>query len=43
MHGYPDIPEVVWDTINLQDEVEEAKARLYDAQARQLEGEEGER
>ena len=42
MHGYPDIPEVVWDAINLQDEVEEAKARLYDAQARQLEGEEGE-
>ena len=40
MHGYPQTPEVLWDPINLQDDVEEAKARLYHAQAAQLEREE---
>ena len=33
MHGYADEYTVVWDDINLQDIVEEARARLYDAQA----------
>ncbi len=36
MHGYPCTFEVVWDDINLQDEVEEAKAELYREQARKL-------
>jgi len=36
MHGYPCAFEVVWDDINLQDEVEEAKAELYREQARKL-------
>lgn len=36
MHGYPDDYEIVWDDINLQDEVEEARARLYAAQADEL-------
>ena len=36
MHGYADVYEVVWDDINLQDEVEEAKARWYDAQTEKL-------
>lgn len=36
MHGYAAVPEILWDPINLQDDVEEAKARLYDAQAAQL-------
>ncbi|MCI9467719.1 MAG: serine/threonine protein phosphatase [Oscillospiraceae bacterium] len=40
MHGYACVPEIRWDPINLQDDVEEARARLYDAQARQLLGEE---
>lgn len=40
MHGYACVPEIQWDPINLQDDVEEARARLYDAQARQLLGEE---
>ena len=32
-----DVPfEVVWDDINLQDEVEEARAELYREQARKL-------
>jgi hypothetical protein len=36
MHGYTCRPEVEWDEINLQDEVEEAKAALYLEQARKL-------
>ena len=36
VHGYPDAYEIVWDDINLQDEVEEAKARWYDAQTERL-------
>ncbi len=36
MHGYACGFEVVWDDINLQDEVEEAKAELYREQARKL-------
>jgi hypothetical protein len=36
MHGYTCAFEVVWDDINLQDEVEEAKAALYREQARKL-------
>jgi hypothetical protein len=36
MHGYPCGFEVVWDDINLQDQVEEAKAALYREQARKL-------
>ena len=36
MHGYPCGFEVVWDDINLQDEVEEARAALYLEQARKL-------
>ncbi len=36
MHGYGCGFEICWDTINLQDSVEEAKAALYVAQCRQL-------
>lgn len=36
MHGYPCAFEVVWDDINLQDEVEESRAELYREQARKL-------
>lgn len=36
MHGYGCGFEVVWDEINLQDEVEEARAELYREQARKL-------
>ena len=36
MHGYTCGFEVVWDDINLQDEVEEARAALYREQARKL-------
>ena len=36
MHGYPCGCEVVWDDINLQDQVEEARAELYREQARRL-------
>ena len=36
MHGFTCGYEVVWDVINLQDEVEEAKAQLYLEQARKL-------
>ena len=39
MHGYDAPYEILWDDINLQDEVEEAKARWYDAQALKLEEE----
>jgi hypothetical protein len=40
MHGYDGALEVVWDDINLQDEVDEAKAALYRAQAEALAEEE---
>ena len=36
MHGYTCGFEVVWDDINLQDQVEEAKAAFYREQARKL-------
>ena len=36
MPGFPCGFEVVWDEINLQDEVEEARAELYRQQARKL-------
>ena len=36
MHGYSCPMEVVWDEINLQDEVEEARAELFRQQARAL-------
>jgi len=36
MHGYVCGFEVVWDDINLQDQVEEARAMLYKEQARKL-------
>lgn len=37
LHGINDSVEIVWDSINLQDEVELAKARLYSAQAEEIE------
>lgn len=40
LHGYDGRVEVVWDDINLQDIVEEARARLYHAQAATIEKEE---
>ena len=36
MHGYSCDCEICWDTITLQDEVEEAHAALYLQQARKL-------
>jgi len=36
MHGYACSFSVEWEPINLQDEVEEAKAALYNAQAQQI-------
>lgn len=36
MHGFDCEPEVEWDAINLQDEVEKAKAALYTAQAEKI-------
>ena len=36
MHGFSCPFSVVWDEINLQDNVEDARARLYDAQAQNL-------
>ena len=36
MHGYTCRFEVVWDDINLQDQLEEARAELYRQQARKL-------
>ena len=36
MHGYGCGFQVVWDDINLQDQVEEARADLYRQQARKL-------
>ncbi len=35
--GYRDSVKIVWDNINLQDEVELARARLYNAQAKKTE------
>ncbi|MEG2080830.1 MAG: serine/threonine protein phosphatase [Oscillospiraceae bacterium] len=35
--GYTGRLNIVWDDITLQDEVDEARARLYDAQARKIE------
>ncbi len=37
IHGVSDMYDIVWDNVNLQDEVELAKARLYNAQAEKLE------
>lgn len=42
MHGYDRRLEVVWQDINLQDEVDEARAGLYRAQAAAMEGSEKE-
>lgn len=42
MHGYDCDFEVVWEEINLQDQVEEAKAALYYQQAEKLRRENGE-
>ena len=41
MHGYVCKPEVEWEAINLQDQVEEAKAALYIAQKDKIYWEEG--
>lgn len=41
MHGYASQFEIEWDPINLQDEVEEAKAALYRAQCEKIYFEEG--
>ena len=40
LHGYAAPYEVAWDVINLQDEIEEAKARWYDAQTERIKREE---
>ena len=37
LHGYDPQAELLWEDINLQDQVEEAKAMLYRQQARKLE------
>ena len=37
LNGFDDGCEIIWDNINLQDEVELAKARLYNAQAEEIE------
>ena len=37
MHGYAEEFEIVWNDVNLQDELDEAKARWYDAQTEQIE------
>ena len=39
LHGIDEPFSVVWDNINLQDEVELARARLYNAQAQRIEAE----
>ena len=39
IHGIDQEYEIVWNSVNLQDEVELAKARLYNAQAEGLESE----
>ena len=41
MHGYATTLDIEWETINLQDEVEEAKAALYLAQRDKIYWEEG--
>ena len=41
MHGYPGQHEIVWSNVNLQDEVELAKAALYGAQAQKYLAEAG--
>ena len=41
MHGYACRPEIEWEAINLQDQVEEAKAALYIAQKDKIYWEEG--
>ncbi len=40
LHGYEDRVEILWEDIDLQDMVEEARAELYRAQAEKLKGEE---
>lgn len=37
LHGYDELPEVVWQTINLKDEVEQAQAQYYLMQAKEIE------
>ena len=39
LHGFDDHPQVVWEPVNLQDEVEMARARLMRAQAAGMERE----
>ena len=39
LHGYPDRVEVDWEDINLQDQVEEARAELYREQAEKIRSE----
>lgn len=41
--GCSDGVNVIWDDITLQDSLDEAKARLYNAQAREIENREGEK
>lgn len=36
LSGFPQEPQITWNDITLQDEVELARAKLYDAQARQI-------
>ncbi len=36
LHGFAEKAEIVWEDINLQDIVEEAKAELYRAQAEKI-------
>jgi hypothetical protein len=43
LHGYDSRMEVVWDTVNLQDEETLARAALYRAQAKAQEGERSEK
>ena len=39
LHGYDPTSEIIWDEINMQDLVQQAQARLYNAQAEKLERE----
>ena len=41
MHGYATTLDIEWETINLQDEIEQAKAALYLAQRDKIYWEEG--
>ena len=43
LHGYSSEHTVEWENINLQDELDLANARLLNAQAEQIEAEEGEK